>query len=648
MKISGIKLIYKVLSFFFLISAPSFGQIQSNKDTIRISEVIISKSKSFPSHPGFKKISVDSTLLSNYTLLPITETLDNNSQLFFKSYGAGAMASTSFRGAGAARTQLAWNGINLNDPMLGQTDFSLFPSGMADGIQVSYGAASMETGFGGIGGLINLENKPIWARQTRADIKAGVGSFDTWSGLAKFQSGTDCFQSVTKAYFMSSANNFPFLNTNAIPEPEMQKRINSSGSQKGFMQEFYYKKADIITSARVWYQSAARHLPGSTLYEVPDSGEYQFDKSIRTQVSSELKRGDNEFFLNGAWLYSKLNYYFPKYYINSPNHSNSFVLKVGMTKRFSDFTSFKLVMDDEMNSIITVNYPGKVSRNTTSLTLSAEHKSKNRFGTLILIREILNDNKLLMPDFAAGFEYRVLSGADHFIKLNFSRNSSIPTMNDLHWSPGGNINLRNEYSYSWELGYCMDQRVSPVMTINSELTYFNNYIRDMIQWHPGESYYWIADNIGSVNTSGFESSLSLKYDINHFHLSMNSGYSFTKASEINSETAVYNGKQLIYIPKNRASGTIQMVYRNLYLSWVANFTGRTWTTADNTSFLRGYTLNGIIVGYNFKPGKNLIDLNFRIDNIFGISHQAIADYPLAGRSYDLTILFRFNNNYIEK
>jgi iron complex outermembrane receptor protein len=170
----------------------------------------------------------------------------------------------------------------------------------------------------------------------------------------------------------------------------------------------------------------------------------------------------------------------------------------------------------------------------------------------------------------------------------------------------------------------------------------------MIQWHPGDSYYWIADNIGSVNTSGFESSLSLKYDIDNFHLTLNSGYSFTKASEINSETAVNNGKQLIYVPKNRASGTIQMVYRNLYLSWVANFTSRTWTTADNTSFLKGYTLNGLIFGYNIKPGKNLIDLNFRIDNIFDISHQAIADYPLAGRSYDLTILFRFNNNDIEK
>ncbi|MGD0342331.1 MAG: TonB-dependent receptor plug domain-containing protein, partial [Bacteroidales bacterium] len=162
MKISGITFNYKVLSLILLIPAPAFGQLSSTDDTIRIKEVIISRSKSVRDLPGFKKISVDSTLLNYYTLLPVTETLDNNSQLFFKSYGAGAMASTSFRGAGAERTILSWNGINLNDPMLGQVDFSLFPSGMADGIQVSYGAASMETGFGGIGGLINLENRPVW------------------------------------------------------------------------------------------------------------------------------------------------------------------------------------------------------------------------------------------------------------------------------------------------------------------------------------------------------------------------------------------------------------------------------------------------------------------------------------------------------
>jgi vitamin B12 transporter len=647
MSISGVKLNFRLLSSLLLISVSVSGQLKTKEDTVRIKEVIISRNKSIPGLPGFKRTSVDSTLLSYYSLFPITETLDNSSQLFFKSYGAGATASTSFRGAGAARTEVAWNGINLNDPMLGQTDFSLFPAGMADMIQVSYGAASMESGFGGIGGMINLETRPVWSKHTTIDLNPGIGSFGTRSGLAKIRTGTEHFQSMTKAYFASSENNFPFLNTDALPEPETQRRKNGSGSQKGFMQELYYKKAAIVTSARIWYQSASRHLPGSTLYEVPDSAEYQFDESLRTQLSSEYTEGKNDFYIIGAWLYSKLNYSFPKYYIDSRNHSNSLVLKGGITRRLSDLTMVKMVLDDEISSVITVNYPAKASRNTTSLTLSAEHKTKNRFGTLLLLREILSDGKLLVPDFSAGFEYRVISNADHFLKLNVSRNSAIPTMNDIHWNPGGNPDLRNEYSYSYELGYCLDQKISPLLSVNSEVTYFNNYIRDMIQWHPGESYYWIADNIGSVNTSGFESLLSLKYDVNNFHLRMNAGYSLTRASEINSETEANNGKQLIYVPVNRANGSIQLHYGNLYFSWIANLTGRTWITADNSAFLKGYTLNSLITGYQLRPGKNIIDFNLRIDNILDVSHQAIAHYPLAGRSFSLSILFRYKNNDIE-
>jgi iron complex outermembrane receptor protein len=301
-----------------------------------------------------------------------------------------------------------------------------------------------------------------------------------------------------------------------------------------------------------------------------------------------------------------------------------------------------------MSSVETVNYLTKASRNTASMTLSAEHKSKGRLGALILLREILNDGKILVPDFSAGVEYRLVSGEDHFIKANASRNSSIPTMNDLHWTPGGNPDLKNEYSYSYELGYCMDQKISSLLTINSELTFFKNYIRDMIQWHPGDSYYWIADNIGSVNTSGFESVLSLKYSFGDLTIKLNSGYSFTKASEINSESQINDGKQLIYVPVNRANGTIRVQFRNLYLFWVTNFTGSTWTTADNSEFLKGYTLNGLTGGLKLNPGKNLIDLNFGIGNIFNISHQAIAHYPLPGRSYNLTVLFNFNNSSIEK
>jgi hypothetical protein len=56
----------------------------------------------------------------------------------------------------------------------------------------------------------------------------------------------------------------------------------------------------------------------------------------------------------------------------------------------------------------------------------------------------LDGNKLLIPDMLAGFELRVFKEQEQFIKLNLSRNSKIPSLNDCYWNPGGNEKLRNE------------------------------------------------------------------------------------------------------------------------------------------------------------------------------------------------------------
>jgi vitamin B12 transporter len=642
MRISGVKSCIRLSFLSILATLSGHGYSQGIGDTIRIGEVIISRGSYSQGLPGFKKISVDSTLLRYNSLLPITETLDNSTQMFFKSYGAGATATTSFRGSGAARTEVSWNGVTLNDPMLGQTDFSLFPGGIAEGIQVSFGAASMMKGYGGIGGLIDLINKPVWKKKTTADINTGIGSFGTFSSLIKLQTGTDHFQSVTRFFSSSSRNDYPFLNSDALPVPEIQKRKNGSGSQKGFMQEFYLKSKNLTTSARVWYQSASRHLPGSTLYEVADSAEYQADESLRSQLSSEYSKGTNSFFMSGTWLYSKLNYFFPKYFIESRNRSNSLVFKAGYTRKLDNGNSLFVTFDNETSAVKSVNYSGNKSRSVSSVSLSAEHKLLKRFGALLLMREILDNGRLLAPDFSGGIEYRIIKEGDHFVKANISRNSSIPTMNDRYWNPGGNAGLRNEHTFSMELGYCFDQKITENIKLNSEITLFRNYIRDMIQWHPGDSYFWIADNIGSVNSSGFESSLILKCDIGNLKLNLNTGYSYTRAGEVNSSTPENNRKQLVYVPKDKASGVLLMSFRNIHFSWITSYTGPVSTSADNTMNIKGYTLHGVKAGYLFTPGQANIDFNFGIDNLFDISHQAIDHYPLPGRSYNLSLFFRFS------
>jgi hypothetical protein len=649
--------IYKAASILLIVLSNAVsGQETVKEDTVKIREVVIRRERGTAPLPGFKRNSVDSTLLKYYNLFPLTETLNENSQLFFKSYGGGSLASTSFRGAGASRTQVAWNGVNLNDPMTGQSDFSLLPSGMADAIIISYGAASMEYGFGGIGGLINLETRPEFSRSTMVELTPGTGSFGTYSGMVKVRTGNANFQSSTKAWLTSAQNDFPFMNLDANPVPERETRKNGAVLQKGFLQELSFRSVRNITSARVWYQTASRHLPGSTLSEVPDSAEYQFDESLRTQVSSEEKIGKTRIFINGTWIFSRLTYEFPKYYIDSRNKSNSTVLRGGITQSISERTSFDLVLSDEFNSVRSINYSGPASRNTLAATITFKHRTGERLGTSLMVREIYvrmdslsalpegntTTHGFLAPDFSVGTEFRIIRGKEQYLKLNVSRNSSLPTMNDLYWSYGGNQGLKNEYSWTGEAGYSLKKAYISGAEVKGEFTLFSNRIKNMISWYPLTEYFWTAGNIGRVNINGFESSASIKLIYGSYKLSVSGGYSYTRALEDSSDPSS-DGKQLIYVPRNRANASLLVSRKNIYGSWMVNATGRAFITSDNSQYLRGYTLQSLIAGFKFRPWGSLVDLNFRITNIFNVGYEAVAHYPQPGRAWFVSVLYSFNS-----
>jgi len=83
-----------------------------------------------------------------------------------------------------------------------------------------------------------------------------------------------------------------------------------------------------------------------------------------------------------------------------------------------------------------------------------------------------------------------------------------------------------------------------------------------------------------------------------------------------------------------------MNYKKLYTSWNVIMTGKRYLTADNSDYLPGYMLNNLITGLRLSGKGNTVDLNLQIDNIFNITYQTIAYYPLPGRFYSLKLLLQ--------
>jgi len=107
---------------------------------------------------GQKIQDVDSANLAKNSYVSLADFLQFNSPISFKSYGAGQLTSISMRGTSANHTALLRNGININFPSLGLTDFSTVPVAAFDQMTIQYGSAASCVGTDAVGGSIQLRS----------------------------------------------------------------------------------------------------------------------------------------------------------------------------------------------------------------------------------------------------------------------------------------------------------------------------------------------------------------------------------------------------------------------------------------------------------------------------------------------------------
>lgn len=621
------------------------GQIPLRDETILIGEVEIRAKSDGHNYMGYKAAHIDSSIIVNYNQRTLADLIAENSIIHIKTYGSGGLASPSFRGTGPGHTQITWNDVNLNNPMVGQFDLSLVPAGFIDDVNIYYGGGSMGINSGGFGGVINLETNPGWDNKEIVYLNPAMGSFGRLSGLVKVKAGSKDFQSVTKAFLRNSVNNFRYINSVSGPIPLWETRENSEVRQKGFIQELYFRNPTSNISARIWYQTAARNLPVPIISPAMDPPEKQFDESLRAMIEYGSVRGITGINATAAFISDKLNYTNVLASVDSRNISKRIILKGKIDRMINSMLKLELSLNDELNIINTNNYAGLKLRNLVSADVVAEADLTNWLGASVLVREMLQDNKFLLPDFSAGTEIRPFREKYYFLRASFSKNSKIPTLNDMYWSPGGNPCLKNETGYSSEITWEMTSILSGSLKIRNDFTLFRNNINNLIQWHPGEYSYWEAANIGNIITSGLESGLGMSYTFREFSASLNAGYSYTKAANAGQgaeNTALY-GKQLAYIPANNLNAVLRLNWHQFYSAITAGYTGKRYLTADNSQYLPPYSVSDLTIGTTLNKDHASFGLNMIIENLFKVSYQNIAYYPMPGRSFLVSIVFQLKN-----
>ncbi|MBK9048860.1 MAG: TonB-dependent receptor [Bacteroidetes bacterium] len=612
-------------------------------DTIRLKEVEIHSDRNNLFDQGSHITNFDSSTISLAPNQTIAELLQQNSAMFIKSYGAGGVAVISARGTEARHNNVLWHGFNINSASLGLSDLSIIPSFITDNIQLIHGGSSPVNGNAALGSTLILNNhKPEFKKAFKSMLNFETGSFGNYQGNASVDFSNDHVTSATKVFYHTSENDFTYINTTHRLKPEV-KQTHGAVSGYGFLQDFCFKTgSNQYISAGIWYQFTNREIP--PLMTVPESHAEQRDSVLRTYLNYRILINKHSFKVSAGWFQEY------QFYVDSKSARDLDYLVINYNGEFEwrYFYNDKIIINSGVSSSLAQasfkEYDQQRQRNTTSLFSGISFRPFSGWDFHASVRsEFTNvQNPPVAP--AIGFNGNLLRNKLYLV-ANSGISYSIPSMNDLYWIPGGNAHLKTETAFSHEAGISLfpGDSVLPQFRITGFISNVDNWIR----WQPTTGGIHSPDNLQQVQIKGVEAQVSWTKSAAKLMLTLNANYSWNISAIVASEnphSAAIIDKQIPYIPEHRIAGSIYLHWHQFMLAYQQNFTGITYTTADNNSHLNDYATANVTLSKNINIQKTGIRLYFRVTNLFDAQYQVMAYRPMPGRWISTGVTLKLNHH----
>lgn len=603
------------------------------------------------------KTVIDSVRMAESANLTFSELLSKHSSIFVKTYGQGSTATVSFRGTAASHTQVQWNGVNINNPMLGQVDFSLIPVWFVDRTELYHGGSSLQDGSGALGGEVSIGSSPRWGEKFYGALMQTAGSYGTYQTFLSVGGGTKKFQARLRYMFDAAENDFEYLNR-AIPPFEIVKQTNADYRKHGGVLDMYYDAGkNNFLSVNVWFTHADRNLPTIMSYQGLGRTEKQKDNDLR--VVGRWDKFWEKFRSNftTGFTTSNIDYYLanetdlgPFVSYDSRSVIYSFYNKYSFEYNPSRRTTVKAVVNGNyhaVNIFDRITQEGySAERTEFGLSVSAHHSLADWVSVYALVREDVTDSDFspVMP--SAGVEFRPLCGEKLYLKLNGTRNYHQPTLNDKYWLPGGNPDLRPEEGYSADVAVEYAKRLGR-FRLSGTATGYASWIDDWIMWRPSEFRYWTAENVKKVFSRGAELDLSAGYAHGGLSLNVSGNYAYTRTTNEDPDLAddESKGRQLIYIPVHKGNIMFDGAYKGFYLYYVWSAVSERYTTSSNQSTrhsLPPYDIHNMTVGKRIGLKNDCaVELSAKVNNVFDRKYQAILWRAMPGRNYLFSVKFSY-------
>ena len=629
---------------------------------------------------GTQQTKFDSVILKENIALSMADILTFNSSIFVKSYGRATLSTVSFRGTSPSHTQVTWNGMRINNPMLGMTDFSMIPSYFIDDASLLHGTSSVNETGGGLGGAVKMSTTPAQNEGFGLQYIQGVGSFKTFDEFLRLTYGNNHWQVSTRAVLSTSPNDYKYRNHDKkenIYDEEMNIvdqyypiERNRSGSYRDFhlLQEVYYNtgRGDRL-GLNAWYINSNRELPMLTTDygEEMDFDNRQREQTFRGILSWDHLRSNWKVAAKAGYIYTWMAYDYKRdvgngimaHMTRSRSKINTIYGQaegeyyIGKKWLFTASVSAHqhIVESQDKNIILQEGNKGIVGYYRARFELSGSASIKwrpiERLGFSAVIREELC-GKEWTPIIPAFFVDGVLSKAGNITaKASISRNFRFPTLNDLYFLPGGNPNLRKESGWSYDAGVSFAVGKAGIYSLRGSASWFDSYVHDWILWLPTTKGFFSPKNIKDVHAYGVELQANLDVALSkEWALSLDGTYSWTPSINHGEPISAADqsiGKQLPYVPKHSSTITGRISWRKWSFLYKWCYYSERFTMSSNDISLTGKLPNYFMSNISLEKILSFrwadLSLKGTINNLFNEEYLSVLSRPMPGINFEFFV-----------
>ncbi len=609
-----------------------------------LDEVQIRASRLSGFSTGNKVWTMDSVIIAESTDQTLADILSRHTTVYIKSYGLGGLATTSLRGSGASHTPVIWNGFNLQSPLNGQVDFSLIPAFLMDEVQLQFGGAGALYGTGAVGGVVHLNSKGKVTPGVSVGANLGAGSFGRrFQGLHFSYGKENKWSSSIRTLTQSTDNDFLYDNP-AQPGSPTVRQSNAALEQFAILNSSQVRiGARDLLNVGIWYQNTDRQLPPTMTQASSEA--FQEDQIFR--ISAQWKRSMQAASLafRSALLKEENMFQDPAISLVSLNESLAWMNELELDGALAGNYSWNTGVHWSNFMGKSDNLGGRVFQNRIAGFGSFKVKTDDESlgGVLSLRQEVFNGRAVpVVPTFGV----ELIPSRNWLIKGTLTRNYRLPTFNDFHWNESfahGNPELEPESGWSQDITLNYDRRFEGV-DFNGSLAVYNSRIRNRILWSPDTLGIWSPNNLLNVRSRGMEVACNFRFNIRSFKVEFRPRYNYVSSTnqEVRSGNEASLGKQLIYVPQNNSQLFVALAHSHFKLRYDHSFTGKTYTTTDNSDFILPYNVGNLFLKAEF--GLWALDWNItgEIRNIWNHSYQVIAYRPMPLRNYYISLALVFN------